>query len=197
MKLSMIVRNSRTTPDDPVELARRLVGPVVEDPHHVQEHEEHHQVGGPPVDVPREQAEHDGALDVEDVRVRLGLRRDVEEHQVHAGDRQHEEQEEATGRRGRTCRRTSPRAGGPAPGAGAGTRCSSPRTPATARRWDTGCGTATARPGSAGWTGRPAPGSSPTLLLPRRPSRRAARHGRTPCRAGRRSRSPGARTAPW
>ena len=80
---------------DPVELARRLVGPVVEDPHHVQEHEEHHQVGGPPVDVAGQQAERHPALDVQDVRVRLRLRRDVEEHQVHAGHGEHEEQEEA------------------------------------------------------------------------------------------------------
>ena len=80
--------------DDPVELTRRLVGPVVEDPHHVQEDEEHHQVGGPPVDVPGQKPERDRALDVQDVRVGLVGRRHVEEHQVHAGDRQHEEEEE-------------------------------------------------------------------------------------------------------
>src|SRR6478736_4021698 len=43
-------------PDDPVELARWLVGSVVEDPRHVEEDEEHHQVGGPPVDVTGQQA---------------------------------------------------------------------------------------------------------------------------------------------
>ena len=56
-------------PDHPVELARRLVGAVVEDPHHVQEHEEDHQVGAPPVDVAGQEPERDLALDVEDVRV--------------------------------------------------------------------------------------------------------------------------------
>ena len=34
-------------PDHPVELPGRLVGPVVEDPRHVQEHREHHEVGAP------------------------------------------------------------------------------------------------------------------------------------------------------
>ena len=80
--------------DHPVELARWLVGPVVEDPHHVQEHEEHHQVGAPPVDVAGQQAERDLALDLEDVGVGEGGRGHVEEHQVHAGHGQHQEQEE-------------------------------------------------------------------------------------------------------
>ena len=82
-------------PDDPVELARRLVGAVVEDPHHVQEDEEDHQVSGPPMDIPGQQPEGHFALDRQDVRIGLGRRRHVEEHQVDAGDRQDEEQEEA------------------------------------------------------------------------------------------------------
>jgi formate dehydrogenase beta subunit len=53
------------------------------------------QVGGPAVDVPGEQTERHLGLDVEDVGVRLGGRRHVEEHQVHAGDGQRLEQEEA------------------------------------------------------------------------------------------------------
>src|SRR3990172_1446174 len=52
--------------DDPVELARRLVGAVVEDPHHVQEDEEHHEVGAPAMDVPGEQPEGDLRLDAQD-----------------------------------------------------------------------------------------------------------------------------------
>src|SRR6185295_1100467 len=56
---------------------------------------------------------------------------------------------------------TSPRAGGPAPDGCAGRRCSSPRTPATARRWGTAGGTASARRGFGGWSDPPARGNSP------------------------------------
>ena len=78
----------------PVELAGRLVGAVVEDPHHVQEDEEHHQVGRPAVDVAGQQPERHLRLDLQDVRVRLGGGRGVEEHQVDAGHGEHEEEEE-------------------------------------------------------------------------------------------------------
>ena len=81
--------------DHPVELARRLVGPVVEDPNHVQEDRQHHQVRGPSVHVADEGAECHRVLDGEDVLVGAAHRRDVEEHQVQAGHRQHQEQEEA------------------------------------------------------------------------------------------------------
>jgi len=67
---------------------------VVEDPHHVEEDEEDHEVGGPAVDVAGQQAERHLALDVEDVRVGEDRRGHVEEHQVDAGHGQHEEQEE-------------------------------------------------------------------------------------------------------
>ena len=57
MKLRAIDHQQQQHADDPVELARRLVGPVVEDPHHVQEDEEDHEVGAPAVDVPGQQPE--------------------------------------------------------------------------------------------------------------------------------------------
>ena len=78
--------------DDPVELARLLVGAGVEDAHHVEEDDEHHQVGRPPVHVADELAEADARLEVLHVAVGGARRRRVHEHQVDAGDRQDPEQ---------------------------------------------------------------------------------------------------------
>src|SRR4051812_46769911 len=81
--------------DDPVELSGRLVGPVVEDAGHVQEHAEDHEVGRPAVHVPYQQPEGDRGLQRVDVVPRLRRGRSVEEHQEDARDRQQDEQEEA------------------------------------------------------------------------------------------------------
>ena len=80
--------------DHPVELARRLVGAVVEDARHVQEDREHHEVRGPSVHISHERSERDRGLEVLHVRVGVGDRRPVEEHQEDAGDGQQDEQEE-------------------------------------------------------------------------------------------------------
>src|SRR6266542_2089481 len=84
--------------DHPVELARRLVGAVVEDPGHVQEHREDHQVGGPSVHISHELAEeHRGRqrlhVVVGELLTQAG-RWPVEEHQEDAGDGEQDEQEE-------------------------------------------------------------------------------------------------------
>ena len=81
--------------DHPVELPRRLVGAVVEDARHVQEHRQHHQVGAPSVHVPHQQPERHRRLQVGDVVPGRRRLRPVEEHQEDAGDRQQDEQEEA------------------------------------------------------------------------------------------------------
>ena len=81
--------------DDPIELTGRLIGPVVEDPGHVQEDGQHHEVGRPPVHVADQQAESDGGLQGLDVIPGLRSGRPVEEHQKNTGDREVYEQEEA------------------------------------------------------------------------------------------------------
>ena len=84
--------------DDPVELARRLVGPGVEHAGHVQRHAEDHEVGAPPVQVAHEVAEEHRRADALHVGERLRAPdvggRPVEEHQEDAGDREQDEQEE-------------------------------------------------------------------------------------------------------
>ena len=95
MNDSSRVSVSRIDADDPVELPGRLVGAVVEDPRHVQEHRQHHEVRGPSVHVPHEQAEGDRGLQRVDVVPRLRRGRPVEEHQEDAGDREQDEEEEA------------------------------------------------------------------------------------------------------
>ena len=95
MNDSSRVSVSRIDADHPVELPGRLVGPVVEDPRHVQEHRQHHEVGGPPVHVPHEQAEGHRRLQRVDVVPGLRRGRPVEEHQEDAGDREQDEEEEA------------------------------------------------------------------------------------------------------
>src|SRR5438270_3587117 len=80
--------------DDQVELPWGLVGDVVEDQGIVQEHRQHHQVGGPAVHVPDEQAEGHRRLEGLDVVPRLGRGGPVEEHQEDPGHRQDDEQEE-------------------------------------------------------------------------------------------------------
>src|SRR5437879_4825386 len=80
--------------DDPVELPWRFVGAVVEDPGHVQEHRQHHQVGGPAVHVPHQEAEGHRRLERLDVVPGLGRGGPVEEHQEDPGHRQDDEQEE-------------------------------------------------------------------------------------------------------
>ncbi len=85
-------------PDHPVELPGRLVRAGVEHPGHVEGHREHHEVGPPSMDVPDQVAEDHAVSDVQHVRVRGGgadVRGGaVEEHQVDAGHRQQDEQEE-------------------------------------------------------------------------------------------------------
>ena len=81
--------------DHPVELTRRLVGAVVEDARHVEEHRQHHQVGAPAVHVADQQPERHRRLQVGDVVPRRRRLRPVEEHQEDAGDGQQDEQEEA------------------------------------------------------------------------------------------------------
>ena len=79
-------------PEDPVELARALVGPGEEGPDQVQHHDEHHQVGGPPVHVADQLPESDAGAQVLHVAVRRAHRRRVEEHEVDPGDHQDDEQ---------------------------------------------------------------------------------------------------------
>ena len=78
--------------DDPVELARLLVGAGVEDANEVQRDDEHHQVRRPAVHVPDELSESDAGLQVLHVAVGRADRRRVHEHEVHAGDEQDAEE---------------------------------------------------------------------------------------------------------
>ena len=87
--------SSSSDADDPVELARRLVGAGEEHPAHVQEDDRDHAVRGPAVRVAQEHPERDRVLEVLHAAVRRGRVRDVVQHQREAGDRQAHEQEEA------------------------------------------------------------------------------------------------------
>ena len=76
--------------DHPVELARGTIGPVVEDPQHVEHRRKDHQVGGPPVEIPEEQAVVDDESQL--LHVPVGLRDGgvVVEHQE---DSRHDQDE--------------------------------------------------------------------------------------------------------
>ena len=78
--------------DDPVELPRLLVRAGEERPHQMEDHDEHHQVGRPPVHVADELTEPDAGLELLHVAVRGADRGRVEEHQVDAGDDQDPEE---------------------------------------------------------------------------------------------------------
>ncbi len=78
--------------DHPVELAGLLVRPGKEGAHHVEEHGEHHEMGRPTVDVAHELPEADAGAEVLHVSVGRADRGRVEEHQVHAGEHEDEEQ---------------------------------------------------------------------------------------------------------
>ena len=79
--------------DDPVELARRLVGAGQEDAHHVQPDRDDHRVGAPAVNLAQDAQRHVGTQ-VLDVLVGVFDRRPVVEHQQHAADDLGQEQEE-------------------------------------------------------------------------------------------------------
>ena len=77
--------------DHPVELPRRLVGAVVEDPCHVQEYGKHHEVSTPPVHVSDQLPECNVGGQRLDVQVCLWRCRPIVEHQEDARDRQQDE----------------------------------------------------------------------------------------------------------
>ena len=91
MKLSPSVNHQQRQSDEPVEFARLLVTAGVEDPRHVQEHRQHHQVRAPAVNVADEAARRDHEVNVLDRVVgqfHAGL---VVHHQQDSGDdRDHE-----------------------------------------------------------------------------------------------------------
>ena len=70
---------------DPVELTRRTVGAVVEDPEHVEKRREYHEVRRPAVQVAQEQAVVDDVMQLLHVAVGLRDRRVVIEHQQNPG----------------------------------------------------------------------------------------------------------------
>ena len=79
--------------DDPVHLARVLVGTEEEGPGHVQEDQDDHEAGAPLVEAAHELAEEDLVGHVGDRGVGLRGRRRVVHRQEHAGDGLHHEDE--------------------------------------------------------------------------------------------------------
>src|SRR5262249_16920592 len=74
--------------DNPIELARFLVGAGQEHSKHVQPYSDDHQVRRPAMHIPKESSEGDVVLKVENVPKRLNLRRMVIKHQKRSGERQ-------------------------------------------------------------------------------------------------------------
>ena len=135
--------------DDPVELARRLVGAGEEDPAHVQEDDRDHAVRGPAVRVAQEHPERDRVLEVLHAAVRRGRVRDVVQHQREAGDRQAHEQEEADEAEAERVRGAQDAAPAPASGARAGRGSRASPRAAAASSAASRCGTPTGRRAAA------------------------------------------------